>query len=529
MNNQKLDHICSSCSFLLFLIFRILNHKLLKGSIVFEFMKACILLLVVTIPGFCLFLEELNIMDKLEYTVSAEKLPDDLPTYGVIIFSEKLNIMHKLEYTVSVGKLPDDLSAYDVIIISTPSEIYGKNEIQNLKDFVETGGGLMLLAEENNKDGTTLKLNQISQAFSITFNIDRVYDDKNYFRYEEWPKLSSFPEHETFEDVENICYIGGCSIEADGISVQSSENAYAKKYDGLLTHEIGSCPVCMVFLEMGKGRIFACGDKELFDQYLNLEDNTIFALNVFDWLAGNPHRISERLGKEEVFKLIEDFEKSLDDANEKGLEELLPEIVETAESLISEARILHNSCKYSGSIIRIKEAERLIEDGKRKAEEIVESHVKAAQECLSVIEEGAGKYLPSQYEDATSYIQKVDSQKTYSEKMDMADEALALCNEIQKELKEAAEKEINLAQEKVKSLKWFFRGTSYDLAQEYLVKARESSAEENYSDARDYAQKSEKCSAIAAEEQKRFPVLLGGMLLLVLLFIFLHRRRGKGA
>jgi hypothetical protein len=446
---------------------------------------------------------------------------------GSVLVTEDLSITDYLEYTVAVAdELPDDLSVYDVLVIATPSTIYGEDDIEAIRTFVESGGGLIFLAEENNKGGTTLILNLISEDFSITFNTDRIYDDQNYTEHTSWITIQQFPPHPVFQGITRIVYTSGCSLEAEGVLLQSSQNAYAEKYDGLVTHQKGDLPGCIAFVEVGEGRIFACGDKELFDQYLSLGDNTLFALNVFDWLAGNPGHISERLtNKEDASQLIPEVESLLYSANQKGLKEVLPHIAETAESLISEAKTLYDSYKYGDSLSKAQEAKRTIEDGEGKAEEMVDSHVKTAQQCLSSVEKGARKYLPSQYEAATYYMQEVDSQKTYSDKIDKADEASALCNEIRTGLKGAAEKEIKIAEEGVETYRGLFGRKAHHSARINLEYAQESYDNQDFGNAIEFALQSQNYSEEAAEEQKKDYIVFAVVVLICVVIVYLYVRK----
>lgn len=446
---------------------------------------------------------------------------------GSVLVTEDLEITTYLEYTVlEVEELPEDVSAYTIIVIATPQTLYDESETERLKAFVENGGGLMLLAEDNNKDGTTLLLNQLSQEFLITFTQDRIYDEQNYTDYTSWVTLTKFPPHPVFQGVTTIVYTTGCSLESEGITVQTSQHAYAEKYDGLITHEKGDFPSCMAFVERGKGRIFACGDKELFDTYISLGDNTMFALNVFDWLAGSTDRIFKRLtDKSDAAQAITDLESLIQSANEKGLKEILPAPVERGETLLSEAKTLYDSYKYADALEKIQEANQIITDGEEQAQRMVDSKVKAAEECLSKIEVGARKYLPSQLEAARYYLQEIEKQKTYLEKIGKATSALTLCDEIRTGLQGAAEKEIRTASEKVEAYKGLFGRKSNHLARIHLEYAEESYSKGEFGDAIEFAQQSQIHSEKAEKEQKKDYILAVGVILIGVVLVYLYVRK----
>jgi hypothetical protein len=444
-----------------------------------------------------------------------------------ILFVEELDIAEFLfEYTVIEDDLPDDLSAYGIIVISTPSELFEESEIQALQTFVSSGGGVMLLAEENNKEGTTLVLNQIAQKFSITFNTDKIYDDTYSFHHPSWITLTEFPEHPVFQGIERIVYTSGCSLTGEGLLVHSSQHAYAEKYDGLITYKKGESPACIALLEVGTGRIFACGDKEFFDTYLSLEDNTLFALNVFDWLAGNSDRITERQTyKSDSSRLIAEAESLMQSALDNGLKEILPQSVEMAESLISEAKTLYGSYRYSDAHDRVTRAKQSIIDGQNRAEILIDTKIAAAQECLSKIEMGAKKYLPSQFEAALYYMQEAEHQETYAQKIEKAEKALELCEEIRAELEGAAKKEIQTAAEKMDSYKGLFGRKSHHSARIYVEYAEESYDRGEYGDALTFAEQSQIYSDQAEEEQKKDYILAAGVILIGVLLVYIYVRK----
>ena len=441
------------------------------------------------------------------------------------IVCEELAITAFLDYTV-VHEIPDDFSGCSVIVLATPSTVYEESAIQQVKTFVQKGGGLMLLAEENNKEGTTLVLNQIAQHFSITFNTDRIYDDINYVEHTSWVSLTEFPSHPVFQGVTTLVYTSGCSVTGDGLLVATANSAYSEKYDGITTYEKGESPPCMVFLEEGAGRIFACGDKELFDTYMSLEDNTLFALNVFDWLAGKKDRIAERLTvKREALQVTAEAERALHAAREKGLQDIFPQSVTAADTLIKEAKTLYDVYNYAGSHQKAGEANQLIKDKELTAEAMVLTRITTAQECLSKIEKGAKKYLPSQFEAALYYIEEEKKQKTYTERMEKIDNALALCEEIRTGLKGAAEKEIATAEEKVGSYKGLFGRTSHHSARIYLQYAEESYEGEEFGEAIEFAEESQIYSDKAEEEQKKDYVLAAGGILFAILVVYIRVRK----
>lgn len=450
-----------------------------------------------------------------------------LSSQGSVFVSEELDIQNILPYTINTAEeLPDDLSVYDAVVISTPSQLYTEDEINALTQYVHSGGGLMLLAEENNQDGSTLVINKIAEKFSIFFNTDRIYDDEKNIQHTSWVCVPLQPKFPVFQGIHTVVYTSGCSLTANGVVVHTSPTAYAQKYDGITTYEKGETPVCMAFVEAGKGRVFACGDQGLFDTYVSLKDNTLFALNVFDWLTKNTDNISHRLNyKKSSSQLMDEVESLIEISREKGLDELYPEYVEAAENLLSEAHTQYDTYQYVNAHEKAVKARRSLLTGEEAAESKVSEKVEQAETCLSRIEKGAQKYLPAQLEAAHYYLQDVVAQKTYEQKISKAEHALALCNEIRIGLQGAADKEIGIAAEKVDLYTGLFGRGAHHSARVYLEYAQESYDQKNYGDAIEYALQSQKYSDTAAEEQKKDYVLAAGIILVGALVIYVYVRK----
>jgi hypothetical protein len=462
---------------------------------------------------------------------------------GSILFTEDLEvttILHDATIAV-VTDIPDDLSAYDVIVISTPPTMYGVEKIQQLKSFVESGGGIMLLAEENNLDGTTLVLNQIAQEFSIMFNSDRIYDDQDYYQHTSWISLTDFPSHPVFQEITTLVYASGCSFEVvepagsgdtqegavtvEGI-VTASPHAYSEKYDGLIIHERGSSPACMGFFTVGEGRMVVCGDLGLFHDQLGLADNTLFALNVFDWLAGNSENIAERFRYKSLASTsISGAQSLLQSALSHGLEEIDPTTVQQVRALIEEADRLFSSYRYVDSNGKAEEALHLIQQGETDAQAAVDAASTAAQTCISQIERGAQEYLPSQLEAANYYFNEITEQETYTGKIEKAQEVLQLCEEIRIGLQGAAEREIDQATTTLGTYRGLFGRRDHHSARVYLEYAQESFQKGDYGDAIVFAQQSQIYSDEVKQEQKKDYVLLAGIIIICVAIVFIYVRK----
>lgn len=465
---------------------------------------------------------------------------------GSILFTEDLQvttILHDTTIQIATA-IPDDLASYDVVVISTPSTLLKEETIEKLHSFVREGGGIMLLAEENNLEGTTLVLNQIAQKFHIMFNSDRIYDDQNYYQHTAWISLTDFPSHPVFQGITTLLYPSGCSFqvlepveseseeseEIESFAIQgivsASLHAYSEKYDGLIIHERASSPACIGFFTLGEGRMMVCGDRDLFHEQLSLADNTLFALNVFDWLAGHTESIEERLQyKSLAYTGMSDVQALLQSAISRGLEEMYPDAVEQARILLDEAEQLYTSYRYRDSHGKVEEARGLLQQGEKDAQATVNATVTSAHDCISQIEEGARDYLPSQLEAAQYYLDEIEEQSTYAQKIDKAEEVLQLCEEIRVGLQGAAEREIKQGTTALITYRGVFGRRDHHSARIYLEYAEESYQKGEYGDAIVFAQQSQIYSERVQQAQKKDYALLAGIIILCAIIIFIYVRK----
>ena len=75
------------------------------------------------------------------------------------------------------GDAIDDktLSACDVLVIKIPRVRFAPEEVQAVVNFVEAGGGLLLIGDHTNLDRSAAHMNDITRAFGFTFRDDVLY------------------------------------------------------------------------------------------------------------------------------------------------------------------------------------------------------------------------------------------------------------------------------------------------------------------------------------------------------------------
>ncbi|MBU7042276.1 MAG: hypothetical protein HXS47_01700, partial [Theionarchaea archaeon] len=167
----------------------------------------------------------------------------------------------------------------------------------------------------------------------------------------------------------------------------------------------------------------------------------------------------------------------------------------------------------------------LLQQGEKNAQATVNATVTSAHDCISQIEEGARDYLPSQLEAAQYYLDEIEEQSTYAQKIDKAEEVLQLCEEIRVGLQGAAEREIEQGTTALITYRGVFGRRDHHSARIYLEYAEESYQKGEYGNAIVFAQQSQIYSERVQQAQKKDYALLAGIIILCVVIIFIYVRK----
>lgn len=164
--------------------------------------------------------------------------------------------------TTDAGVENIDLSMYDVLVVSwgtAYSSAYSSSEVDAIEAFVENGGGLLVMGD--NPGCPNGNINPVSQAFGVTCGDTTI-----------GPNISDLEEHEVFEGVSEIYFVGGGAINVTSPSMPIASNG-----GGL--HAVSA-------YSDGNAKVIVMGDANLFqDAYIIEADNEDFSVNLFNWLA----------------------------------------------------------------------------------------------------------------------------------------------------------------------------------------------------------------------------------------------------
>lgn len=213
------------------------------------------------------------------------------------------------EFIILDQDLQDGMSkmaARDVLWIPYPSQSLDRVEIEEIKNMLERGGGLLLSGEWGNIGGSADNLNALLTGIGskIRFNHDRITDHVHAItqrteimgtvvdekKVPQFLVVKEFAPHVITHGLNAIGYYAGSSLSApDKQVVAWSSPTSFSDLDANRTmdadEEFGSFNIA-AFDIVSRGRIFAIGDTSIFsNQYIHQYDNMEFCKNVVKWLS----------------------------------------------------------------------------------------------------------------------------------------------------------------------------------------------------------------------------------------------------
>jgi len=169
----------------------------------------------------------------------------------------------------------------NVLVFACPDgSKLAKNEIEAVVNYVERGGGLLVIGNAGGDRGLRTNMNEVLNKLGIEMLSDQVKDEaNNEFKMPTHPVMKDIKDHPICTGVSEIVIVAGCSV-------RGSSNMRGIAYTSPVA-EPPNAPV-IVAGEHKKGRVVAVGSYRLFSNYgagLSLRNNRTFAMNIFRWLA----------------------------------------------------------------------------------------------------------------------------------------------------------------------------------------------------------------------------------------------------
>jgi hypothetical protein len=174
--------------------------------------------------------------------------------------------------------LAKNLENASVVVFGCPnSSKLRPAEIDVLKRFVTSGGGLMLLSLSGGDRGLMNNMSQVSKGFGISFENTALRDERNNAGLPTMPIITDIIKHPTTQDVHDLLVPSSCTL-----SVTTKGFALANSAD---TGDPPKKPI-VACAEAGKGRMMCVGSYEVFRRGMKHPGNKQFAVNAFKWLSG---------------------------------------------------------------------------------------------------------------------------------------------------------------------------------------------------------------------------------------------------
>lgn len=261
----------------------------------------------------------------------------------------------KLSYAV--------LRKYDVLILATFEESYSSGEVEAIKQFVENGGGLLLIGDNeypNNSVARELGVAFASESVMIADKKAEKYASDNHMFY-----VTDIESHTITKDVDQIALNGGLPIinfESGKSLIRTSDTSWSDKLDsefGSQQDDEDKGPFdILVTKKIEKGRAVFFGGAISFWNAVTYEDdqqNLQLFHNAVLWLSqpGGPYKQSEMLTEEGEDELSDG--KTLYEKH--GFSEAKDELEKAIQFFKESNEIYPNSEAASG----IEEAEKYIQ------------------------------------------------------------------------------------------------------------------------------------------------------------------------
>lgn len=187
------------------------------------------------------------------------------------------------------------LGQCDVLVVKVPTSRYGREEIATIEQFVQNGGGLLLIGEHTNVFNTGTHLNDIASVFGFRFRYDCLFDIDTTFTQLYRPPPAPHPIVQNIPpmDFAVSCSIhpgrraGRAVIRATGLRSLPADYHASNFYPQV---EDRAESRCGAFIQLwttrrGAGRVAAFTDSTIFSNFSTFEPGKAeLMLGMLEWL-----------------------------------------------------------------------------------------------------------------------------------------------------------------------------------------------------------------------------------------------------
>ena len=169
----------------------------------------------------------------------------------------------------------EEFPVADAFIVVCPQE-FSKDEEEAVEEFVDDGGKLLLIDDPTRPD----KMNSLSLGFGLIFELDYLYNMKEYETNYRNIFVSEFRENEITGKLEKIAFYTAGSISSDNCSIAFVDQ---NTLSSLIETRKGLSPMALA----SESRVLAIHDLTFITEpYNGILDNNRLISNIADWLAG---------------------------------------------------------------------------------------------------------------------------------------------------------------------------------------------------------------------------------------------------
>jgi tetratricopeptide (TPR) repeat protein len=272
-----------------------------------------------------IFIEEFDFSRDTDWDYSFSN-NDELWGYGTI--RKKLEEFAAVDIKKSGSLNYATLKNYDVLILASFTESYSSKESEAIKQFVENGGSLLLLAENEHAN------NSVSRVFDVTFSSETVYIanegmGKGTRKSISYPSrgialmaakiyyltIEDIKNHPVTEDLEEFYLYESVPITSHKrgtvVAKTSTETWADEEGDGMgdkdSDEDEGPFDVVLAMDKVGKGRaVFISSSTSFWNLFADkYEDNVQLIANAVRWLGepGGPYKQYKTVVEEAQQKL----------------------------------------------------------------------------------------------------------------------------------------------------------------------------------------------------------------------------------
>ncbi len=213
------------------------------------------------------------------FTKGSGKVLIDM-SHGNNFNAEELNFLasriiargYSVEYARNTSNLKNNLSTATSFVVISPSSPFPASDINAVKDFINSGGRMLLLSDPTRKS----EINSLASEFGILFWNDYLYNLKENDGNFKYIYLSEFAESDITKGLKKIVFYTSSSVYGKGIiftdsNTYSSSRGLKGRYSAAAISE--------------DSKVLAIGDVTFLSEPYNVLDNNRLIYNIADFLT----------------------------------------------------------------------------------------------------------------------------------------------------------------------------------------------------------------------------------------------------